>query len=254
MLKVPQRFQRALTVLMAKEGEAPSSPSPPVAAPCPPVFSWFQTAGQTIHDRGLFVGCPLELFELTARDPLCVALMEGLKPSSSVLEVGCGCLRVGYWFIQYLNAGHYCGIEPASTMLEAGREVILGPLDAEKAPRFRTDDQFPFAEFGTTFDFVIAFSIWSHASKNQIETMLDAFKATANPGAKFLASWMALRPTLTDYQGNDWVGRSHESSVPGYIGHSREWIMEAGTARGLEVKFFDGFVTIHQSWVIVTRP
>jgi SAM-dependent methyltransferase len=254
MTTLPQRLRSSVKVFLRGEtGLTPAARSR-VETRFPPIFSWYQTAGQKIHDRGTFVGCPLELFELTARDPLCVALMEGLNPDSSVLEVGCGCLRVGYWFIQFLNAGRYCGIEPNEQMLAAGRDVLLGTMDAEKQPRFDTNDRFDFGAFGTTFDFVIAFSIWTHASKSQISTMLDQFKRTANPGAKFVTSWLSPRPSMADYNGTSWVGRSHESDQPGCVAHCPEWIREAAASRGLGLKIFEGFTTIHQNWVIVSCP
>ena len=179
---VPHRVKRPLKILRRRRPGGVRPVDPQVQPAFPSVSSWFQAAGQSIHDRGLFVGCPLDLFELTARDPLCVALMEGLNRSSSVLEVGCGCLRVGYWFIQFLDSGRYCGIEPAAPMLQAGREIILGPLDAEKSPRFSTKRPVPVRRVRQPFDFVMAFSIWSHASKVQVEKMLDAFTASGNPG------------------------------------------------------------------------
>jgi SAM-dependent methyltransferase len=215
--------------------------------------SWFQRAGSEIDARGIFIGCKLEYFELSAKDLFCLALMEGLSPSATVLEVGCGCLRTGYWFIQYLNAERYFGIEPNARMLDAGRELILGRHESEKSPQFSNNDQFDFSVFGKTFDFVVAFSIWSHASKGQIETMLDQFKRTANPGGKFLTSWIPPHKKLPDYEGTSWVGRSHRSDEPGLIAHSRSWLTEAITSRGLSVRFFEGFTTLRQNWLIVSR-
>jgi len=201
----------------------------------------------------VFVGCPLEFFETTARDPLCVALMAGLRRDSAVLEVGCGCLRVGYWFIGYLDAGKYCGIEPNIKMLDAGRELILGDLAGEKKPCFSHNDDFDFGVFATSFDFVIAYSIWSHASKPQIARMLDAFREMARPGARFVASWYVPSANLPDYQGTTWVGRSHQSDVPGVVTHDPAWLVATAAAHGLECQFIDDLMTLGQNWVVVTR-
>jgi len=216
-------------------------------------YNWFQEAGHRIHARGVFVGCPLESFAATARDPLCLALMTGLSRDSTVLEVGCGCLRVGYWFISYLNPGKYCGIEPNVQMLDAGRELILGDLARDKQPRFSDNDDFDFRAFTTDFDYVIAFSIWSHASKPQIARMLDAFLETARPGARLAASWFVPREGIPDYQGASWVGRSHLSDEPGVVAHDPDWLAAAATSRGLEYQFLDDFMTLGQNWVVITR-
>ena len=80
--------------------------------------------------------------------------MEGLARDSDVLEVGSGCLRVGYWFINYLNQGKYRAIEPNARMLDAGRELILDDDTRKKEPHFSCNDDFDFGVFGTSFDFV----------------------------------------------------------------------------------------------------
>ncbi len=249
------RFRSAVrTLLKGVEAPAPvaqAAISPPTRTPLP---TRFLEAGQAINARGIFVGCPLDCFELTARDPLCLALMEGLKRDSSVLEVGCGCLRVGFWFIDFLDPGKYCGIEPNAQMLDAGRELILGDRAGEKQPRFSLNADFDFGVFGTAFDYVVAFSIWSHASKGQILTMLDAFRRTARPGARFLASWFVPREHIPDYYGEAWVGRSHQSDQPGVVGHQPDWIMASASSRGLNCRFFEGFTTLGQRWAIVTHP
>lgn len=220
----------------------------------PARMSWFQRAGWQIDSRGLFIGCPLEVFEHTAKDLFCLALMEGMARDSSVLEIGCGCLRTGYWFVQYLDEERYFGIEPNAKMLDAGRDLLLGALEAQKSPQFSHNEDFNFGVFGRTFDFVIAFSIWSHASKRQIETMLDQFKRTANPGAKFLASWIPARDEMAEYQGESWVGRSHRSDHPGMVAHSRSWLTDAVVSRRLSVRFCEGFTTLRQHWLVVSTP
>jgi len=101
---------------------------------------------------------------------------------------------------------------------------------------------------------VIAFSIWSHASKAQIEKMLDEFERTANPDAKFVTSWLPPAPGEQDYQGSAWIGRSHESDDPGLITHSAEWIRQAAEARGLQMRLFKKFQTMNQQWAILTHP
>ena len=48
--------------------------------------------------------------------------------------------------------------------------------------------------FGVKFDFFLAYSIWTHASKTQIATMLSSFAATSQPKAVFLASYYPASP------------------------------------------------------------
>jgi SAM-dependent methyltransferase len=239
---IPVRVRRAARILLRGEPSRAGAPENP-----------FQAAGREIEKRGLFVGCPLEYFETTSKDLFCLALLEGLNPSASVLEVGCGCLRTGYQFIRYLMPGCYFGIEPNIAMLDAGRELLLGTLGPQKLPHFNHNDTFSFSVFGTTFDFVVACSIWSHASKGQIARMLDEFRCYANPGGKFITSWIPSRPDTPDHEAKGWIGRSHRCDTPGMVAHSREWLTEAATTRGLAIREFDGFTTLNQTWLIITR-
>lgn len=174
------------------------------------------------------------MFETAGRALLITLLSEGLTPSSKVLDVGCGCLRGGYWLIHFLDKSGYCGIEPNVPMLEAGTRILLEPaLAGLKQPRFDHNADFDFAVFGEKFDFFVARSIWTHASKQQIQAMLDGFVRNAAKEAVFLASY--LKPTLfkKDYKGARWVGRSHESDTPGIVFHSLGWIQAECANRGL---------------------
>ena len=160
-------------------------------------------------------------------------LNEGLEPSSKVLDIGCGCLRGGYWLIHFLDDACYFGIEPNVPMLEAGINVILEPVLADqKHPRFDNNPDFDFMVFGEAFDFLVARSIWTHASKDQIKRMLDGFVSTTESGV-FLTSYH--KPTLfrRDYRGTQWIGQSHESDAPGIVRHSLRWIRSECANRGL---------------------
>ncbi|MAE67401.1 MAG: hypothetical protein CMJ18_24335 [Phycisphaeraceae bacterium] len=213
---------------------------------------YLQQKGDVLSKK-VFVGGPVRVFERMGRSQLITLLHAGLYPHSKVLDIGCGCLRGGYWLIHFLDPGCYFGIEPNREMLEAGRDGLLeeGLLEA-KQPRFDHHDDFGFSRFGVKFDFVIARSIWSHASKSQIEKMLDEFAAHAHPKSVFLASY--LRPSLMkrDYKGAGWVGKSHQSQEAGLVYHKLQWIAETCAGRGLEAtepgfEMFNG-----QRWLYIT--
>lgn len=187
-----------------------------------------------LEEEGIFLGGSLDLFETAGRKSLVALIQQGMLPGSKVLDVGSGCLRCGYWLIHFLDRGCYFGIEPNIQMHEAGIRVLLEPdLTTLKEPCFDHNDRFDFSVFQCKFDFVVGRSIWTHASKAQIETMLDSFLEVKTEHGVFLTSY--IRPTLfnRDYQGSQWIGRSHQSQVSGIICHRLGWIKAACAKRGL---------------------
>jgi hypothetical protein len=143
-------------------------------------------------------------------------------------------LRGGYWLIHFLDPQKYFGIEPNREMLDAGIRILLEPgLMEEKRPGFDANADFDFSVFGEKFDFFVARSIWTHASKTQIKTMLDGFVNCSNEGAFFVTSYLKSSFLRREYFGDDWVGKSHESDTSGIVRHSFRWIQTQCAARGL---------------------
>src|SRR5579872_5391051 len=183
-----------------------------------------------------FFGIPTQCFESGGREQFVYLLKAGLEPGSKVVDLGCGVLRCGYWLIHFLNEGNYCGIEPHPERLDLGAHSILEPEIRElKKPRFDRNPGFDTAVFGDKFDFFIAYSIWTHASKSQIKTTLDAFIRDSNPGGVFLTTFLPANLFHGDYAGENWYGTSHESDKAGCIHHSYSWIKAECGSRGLSV-------------------
>ena len=186
-----------------------------------------------------FVGVPLESFERGGRSHLATLLLEGLNPESKVLDFGCGVLRVAYWLVCFLDAGNYYGIEPARQRVEYGMRYLFTSEELKlKRPNFDFNANFDSSVFATRFDFFLATSIWTHACKRQIEASLDSFARDAAPAGIFLTSYLPARTPEEDYQGDKWVGTSHEGGTPGIIRHSLDWIVEQCQRRRLEVHKF----------------
>jgi hypothetical protein len=203
----------------------------------------------------VFVGGPLEEFEIVGRLQLITLLRHGVYPHSRVVDIGCGCLRGGYWLIHFLNPDCYCGIEPNAEMLRAGQEALLEPglLEAKRA-RFDSNDRFDTGVFGEKFDFFLARSVWTHASKKQIGLMLDAFDRDAAPDGQLLTSYLpALWPLRPDYQGDEWVGRSHHGGEQGLVYHRFSWIRDECERRSLHVEQLEPDQRNSQVWLRVAR-
>lgn len=213
--------------------------------------------GQALHSEGIFTGGPPKYFEMAGRLQLAALLREGVYPWSKVLDVGCGCLRGGYWLIHFLDKGRYFGIEPHSVMLQKGIDRVLEPeLLEEKQPRFDTNDRFDFSVFGEKFDVLIARSIWSHASKAQVQLMLDGFAANSSREAFFMTSYYPAsfwNWRKRDYSGGEWRGRSHQSRTPDQVCHSFRWVKQQVEMRGMFVTQLPDLVLNGQYWIKIAH-
>jgi len=206
-----------------------------------------------LQARGIFLGGPREKFVTAGRGQLEILLSRGLLPHHCVLDIGCGALRGGWWLINFLRPACYFGIEPNKKMLDAGIEVMLGErLLEEKRPSFSNNANFDFSVFCQTFDFIVARSVWTHATLGQIGTMLDSFIDCSRPTAEFVTSIVPPKtPFQREYRGSTWYGRSHECDTPGYA-HYR-----FGTIRKLcrNKQLIAEHLGTHddQTWVLVKR-
>jgi hypothetical protein len=213
-------------------------------------MSRVQARGEEMISQHGFLGVPVETFDQGGRRQFIALLSEGLNPESRVLDIGCGCLRTAYWLIRFLDPGCYHGIEPARQRIEYGLQYLFTPEEVRlKQPRFDFNSYFDSSVFDTKFDFFLAGSIWSHASKRQIETTLESFINDSTSKSVFLTSYIPAKSSDEDYRGDCWVGTSHESNTPGVIRHSLEWIEEQCQRRKLRVKELPGEAFDGQTWL-----
>lgn len=188
-----------------------------------------------------FLGGPRRDFERVGRDQLEVLLDHGLTTRSYVIDIGCGVLRAGRWLIPYLDPGCYFGIEPNEELLSAGIKALQPGVLDEKRPHFDTNDRFDVGVFGARFTHFLLRSIWTHASKAEIETMLESFKRWREQGAVMLTSFLPADDERPDYTGERWTPRT--------IAHSRGWIFAACRERGLTVDMVPRPKINNQYWL-----
>jgi len=114
----------------------------------------------------------------------------GLQPDHYLLDVGCGALRGGIRFVDYLEPAHYYGIDINDTLLDAGYRKELKKRHREKLPRenLRAVDRFE-ADFGVQFDYALAQSVFTHVSLNHIRLALFQVAKVLKPGGKFYATF-----------------------------------------------------------------
>ncbi len=140
-----------------------------------------------------FVG-PSNRFDVIGAMKFNLLTFLGLREHHFLLDIGCGSLPAGRLFIPYLLPGGYFGVEPERWLVEEGIENELGKdLITIKNPQIVYNSEFNFKNFKTQFDFVIAQSIFSHASSEQKGVMAATVDQIAEvifkQGAKRSYKW-----------------------------------------------------------------
>jgi cyclopropane fatty-acyl-phospholipid synthase-like methyltransferase len=145
--------------------------------------------------------------------PLQLAFLKekGLRPSDSLLDIGCGCLRGGVHLVEYLDPGNYFGFDVNQSLLDAGYEVELGAVGLRgRLPRenLLCGRDFEVERFGREFDFALALSLFTHLTLNHIRVCLERLTPWMNGRGNMYATYNeipASHPTHEPFR--EWPGR-----------------------------------------------
>ncbi len=174
------------------------------------------------HHRA-YVGPPGR-YDRMGRLQLETMIRLGLRPHHRLLDIGCGSLRAGKRLIPYLDTGRYFGIEPNEWLVKEGIEKEVGArLMERKRPRFHSDADFTLTAFDERFDFMIAQSIFSHASPAQIERCLAQARLALAERGILAANFLEAEQ---DYAGTEWV-------YPDCCGYTLGFFERAAARHGL---------------------
>ena len=112
----------------------------------------------------------------------------GLKPCHRLLDIGCGCLRGGLYFIRYLNEGNYYGLDVNSSLIQAGKLEVKEAELEYKHPNLLIDDKFRIEKFNTKFNFMISVSLFTHLPMNIIIRCLSEVKKYLEPNGTYFST------------------------------------------------------------------
>lgn len=94
----------------------------------------------------------------------------GLRPEHSLLDLGCGTLRGGLHFIEYLVAGRYTGVDRRADLLAIGRELLERAGLEERMPELLTLEEW---EGRRHFDWVLTQSVLNHLGEAELLRTVD---------------------------------------------------------------------------------
>ena len=189
-----------------------------------------------------FIG-PADKYDLFSALQFNLLTFLGLRGNHFLLDIGCGSLRGGKLFIPYLAPGHYFGVEPQRWLVQKGIEKELGSdIIRLKKPEFLHDDNFTLRHFNRKFDFLLAQSVFSHASQAQIASCLSEAKEVMKADTIFAATFAKGDE---NYSGDKWtIWATYR------LDHMEELVKEAG----LLCKSIPWPHPDMQQWILIFRP
>ncbi|MEP7190009.1 MAG: class I SAM-dependent methyltransferase [Roseiflexaceae bacterium] len=195
------------------------------------------------HHRA-WVGSP-DNYDLSSALQFCLLTSLGLRENHTLLDIGCGSLRGGRLALMYLLPERYFGIEPEGWLIEAGIQKEIGQdLVDLKKPSFNTDGNFTLSVFQRSFDYLIAQSVFSHATQAQIHRCLEEATKVMTPSSLFITNFME---GPDNYSGDEWV-------YPGCSEFTMDFMTKLVESHGLLCKPIAWPHPIGLSWIVIHRP
>ena len=150
-----------------------------------------------------YVGPP-EDFDLIGAMTFNLLTTLGLRQQHSLLDVGCGSLRVGRLLIPYLNKGKYFGIEPNEWLVQEGikREIGESLVQIKDPKFFFSDSPATLLHAKGSFDFALAQSIFSHCGLDLITQWLSGISQSLAETGALVATFL---PSEEDSPRTGWI-------------------------------------------------
>jgi SAM-dependent methyltransferase len=173
--------------------------------------------GSRNHERWLALG-QLQFDYLKGHD---------LRPGHRMLDIGCGNLRAGWRFIDYLDAGNYYGIDISPDILISAKRTLVTYELQEKLPHLTIsgDLTLDFLPSGH-FDVVHAHSVFSHSPIEIIDECLSHVGRVLAPGGYF------------DFTFDRTEGAEHQVLREDFY-YRTETLVSLAEGHGLRARFMD---------------
>jgi SAM-dependent methyltransferase len=191
-----------------------------------------------------YVGPP-EDYDLIAAMTFNLLTTLGLRQHHSLLDVGCGSLRIGRLLIPYLNRGKYFGVEPNEWLVDEGIRRELGKtlVQIKRPTFFFSDSPDTVARAKVLFDFALAQSIFSHCGLDLIKGWLSAVSRSLVQGGALVATFL---PGEEDSPRTGWI-------YPECVNYRPATLERAAAEVNLRFEILD-WKHPRQTWALFATP
>lgn len=122
---------------------------------------------------------------------------QGLKPESTLLDLGCGTLRAGIIFINYLNKRKYFGQDVSKEAIDYANKSVKGYMLDEKSPKFFLTGDLTFKHTKRKYDYILAQSVFSHLPFELIQTCFENIGKIMHDKSRF---YFTFRPKTKEHR------------------------------------------------------
>src|SRR5262245_41625013 len=152
-------------------------------------------------------------------------LEHGLQPGDVLCDIGCGSLRGGRLFIEYLDRGNYLGLDGEGELVELGLRHELDPrVREDKAPEFVVSYGFEFRRFSRFPTRALALALFSHLNRRDIRLCLQNLGDHATGPCQLFASYFeSERPTPNFQNSHPQLAFYYTPEQMQRMGHDAGW-------------------------------
>ncbi|MCP5066840.1 MAG: class I SAM-dependent methyltransferase [bacterium] len=157
----------------------------------------------------------------------------GLEPHHVLVDYGCGGLRVGQYLMQYLEPGHYWGLDIARRFMDDGVDSLGPQVIAQQQPNLHVISPESVQAAGAAKpDFVICFAVLIHVPPDELDTFLDLFTTVIAENTTVYMTYKSAAEVMR-FSPRSWA-------------YPKQVISEAFGQRGCSVEFMSSDPSFHE--------
>lgn len=131
--------------------------------------------------------------------------MVNFSETAKVAEFGCGSLRIGRFFIDYLPNGNYLGLDVEPNLIEIGKKMISDNISKKDPILLDTSESS--IEFGEKFsaDFVFSNSVAYHVHQDDLKEYFSNLRRLTQKSGAILIFDAKISDQAVRYNSGGWA-------------------------------------------------